>query len=82
MLSAPSCLRPPPPYFPQVYYFNTLTNESSWTKPEGFSGEVSNLNDTPVSVPRASGTYTALFSFSCQSKSLHASEGMEVHQGE
>ena len=38
----------------QVYYFNTISNESSWTKPEGFSGEV--WDAKPTSQLRVPGT--------------------------
>ena len=41
----------------QVYYFNTLTNESSWTKPEGFKGEEDGAKQAkPVSSIRVRGT--------------------------
>lgn len=41
----------------QVYYFNTITSESSWTEPEGYSGEapVSAAADV-VSTTRCKGT--------------------------
>lgn len=32
----------------QVYYYNTLTNESSWEKPEGFKGDSSKASAQPV----------------------------------
>lgn len=34
----------------QVYYHNTATNESSWTKPEGFSGDTEKAAAPPVPV--------------------------------
>lgn len=43
---------------PQVYYFNTLTNESSWTKPAGFVGDAqrASAQPTPVATERVRGT--------------------------
>lgn len=42
----------------QVYYYNTLTNESSWEKPEGFAGDDSKASAqlTPVSTQPVQGT--------------------------
>ena len=43
----------------QVYYFNTLTNESSWTRPEGFQGEPADSGTKqgkPISSARIKGT--------------------------
>lgn len=34
----------------QVYYFNTVTQDSSWEKPEGFEGEVLDVAEQPVPV--------------------------------
>ena len=40
-----------------MYFFNTLTNESSWTKPEGFKGEEDEGKQAkPVSSTRVRGT--------------------------
>ena len=38
----------------QVYYHNSISNESSWSKPGGFSGEV--LDTKPTSQLRVPGT--------------------------
>ncbi len=42
----------------QVYYYNTLTNESSWEKPEEFVGDASKASAqlTPVSTQPVKGT--------------------------
>ena len=42
----------------QVYYYNTLTNESSWEKPESFAGDDSKASAqlTPVSTQPVQGT--------------------------
>ena len=42
----------------QVYYYNTLTNESSWEKPKGFAGDASKASAqlTPVSTQPVKGT--------------------------
>ena len=34
----------------QVYYHNTVTGESSWQKPEGFSGQIGTAGGTPVPI--------------------------------
>lgn len=41
-----------------MYYYNTLTNESSWEKPEDFAGDASKASAqlTPVSTQAVSGT--------------------------
>ena len=40
-----------------MYYFNTVTNESAWTKPEGFKGEEDEGKQAkPVSSTRVRGT--------------------------
>ncbi|PNH08734.1 Pre-mRNA-processing protein 40C, partial [Tetrabaena socialis] len=33
-----------------VYYYNTVTEESSWEKPAGFRGEVADVSEAPVPV--------------------------------
>ena len=45
----------------QVYYYNTLTNESSWEKPEDFAGDASKASAqlTPVSTQAVKGTQWA-----------------------
>ena len=42
----------------QVYYYNTLTNESSWEKPKDYAGDVSKASAqlTPVSTQPVKGT--------------------------
>ena len=45
----------------QVYYYNTLTNESSWEKPEDYVGDASKASAqlTPVSTQAVKGTQWA-----------------------
>jgi hypothetical protein len=37
----------------RVYYFNTESQESSWTKPRGFRGDASGVGGLPVPVAQA-----------------------------
>lgn len=34
----------------QVYYHNTVTQESTWQKPEGFNGQIATAKGTPVPI--------------------------------
>lgn len=37
----------------RVYYFNTETQESSWSRPQGFQGDESGIKGLPVPVAQA-----------------------------
>jgi transcription elongation regulator 1 len=37
----------------QIYYYNTLTNESSWEKPDSFTGDEQRVAEAPVPVAQA-----------------------------
>ena len=34
----------------RIYYYNQVTEESSWTRPEGFQGDEGNVSSKPVPV--------------------------------
>ena len=62
----------------QVYYFNPLTNDSSWVKPEGFTGGVSEA--VPTSQLRVPGT--AWFEIHCEDgRKYYYSDKTEVTPG-
>jgi transcription elongation regulator 1 len=51
----------------QVYYHNTMTGESSWERPEGFAGEVTDVAEgPPVPVAQASVAGTEWYEVKCQ----------------
>ena len=61
-----------------MYYFNPLTNDSSWVKPEGFTGGVSEA--VPTSQLRVPGT--AWFEIHCEDgRKYYYNDKSEVNPG-
>ena len=81
---------PPTPTFtdsltspsPQVYYYNTLTEASSWSQPEGFSTPALDVEEEPVpeSSSRVTGTAWALVKCT-DGRIYYYNEEQEVRRG-